>query len=442
MDIDAEIRAAGANPRKLEQLYQAAREKGQTDIFQSALQACYEAESNNLLYAAWFYRFQQIADDSAKPRYSVNWIAAVPLSILTGLIFWALSDVERLIVLDEIPHLLLWWSPIVTMSALIFLALTARNNFGRALALGLGLLATTAYAIVLAPALDPPWMIDQYIVLVAIHIPLLCWIALGISVMGFNSSTEDRFAFLKKSIEVMVVAGLYLIAGIIFGAITLGMFQALSISLPDIWLRLIVAGGFGLLPVMAVATVYDPGKLPSEQDFDQGLSQFVSTMMRLLLPLTLGVLAIYIIVIPFFFLEPYENRDVLIVYNLMLFGIIGLLLGATPIRGDDLSPTLQKWLRIGIIVVAILAVLISIYALSATVFRTVEGGLTLNRLTIIGWNIINITILLWLIYKQFKDGREKWIESMQSVFSLAANAYMVWGLFLLVAVPLIFLIAG
>jgi len=160
MDIDAEIRAAGANPRKLEQLYQAAREKGQTDIFQSALQACYEADSNNLLYAAWFYRFQQIADDSAKPRYSVNWIAAVPLSILTGLIFWALSDVERLIVLDEIPHLLLWWSPIVTMSALIFLALTARNNFGRALALGLGLLATTAYAIVLAPALDPPWMID------------------------------------------------------------------------------------------------------------------------------------------------------------------------------------------------------------------------------------------------------------------------------------------
>jgi hypothetical protein len=442
MDIDAEIRAAGANPRKLEQLYQAAREKGQTDIFQSALQACYEADSNNLLYAAWFYRFQQIADDSAKPRYSVNWIAAVPLSILTGLIFWALSDVERLIVLDEIPHLLLWWSPIVTMSALIFLALTARNNFGRALALGLGLLATTAYAIVLAPALDPPWMIDQYIVLVAIHIPLLCWIALGISVMGFNSSTEDRFAFLKKSIEVMVVAGLYLIAGIIFGAITLGMFQALSISLPDIWLRLIVAGGFGLLPVMAVATVYDPGKLPSEQDFDQGLSQFVATMMRLLLPLTLGVLAIYIIVIPFFFLEPYENRDVLIVYNLMLFGIIGLLLGATPIRGDDLSPTLQKWLRIGIIVVAILAVLISIYALSATAFRTVEGGLTLNRLTIIGWNIINITILLWLIYKQFKDGREKWIESMQSVFSLAANAYMVWGLFLLVAVPLIFLVAG
>jgi hypothetical protein len=440
MDLDTQIHGADADPHKLEQLYQAARKKGQTDDFQAALLTSYESAPDNLLYAAWYYRLQNIKDDPAKSRRGVNWIAAVPLSILTGLIFWALSDIERLVVLDEIPHLLLWWSPIVTMSALIFLVLTSKNNYGRALALGMGLLATTAYAIILTPALDPPWMIDQYIILAAIHIPLLCWIALGISVLGFKSSTEDRFAFLKKSIEVMIVAGLYLIAGVVFGAITVGLFQALSISLPEIWLRLIVAGGFGLLPVLAVATVYDPDIPPSEQDFDQGLSKFIATMMRLLLPLTLGVMVIYIIVIPFYFLEPYENRDVLIVYNLMLFGIIGLLLGATPISGDDLSPELQKWLRIGIIVVAFLAVLISIYALSATAYRTIEGGLTLNRLAIVGWNIINVSILLWLIYKQFKDGRENWIESLQSVFSLAANPYMAWGLFLLIAVPLLFLI--
>ena len=81
---------------------------------------------------------------------------------------------------------------------------------------------------------------------------------------------------------------------------------------------------------------------------------------------------------------------------------------------------------------------VSIYALSATVFRTVEGGLTLNRLTIIGWNSINIGILFWLIYKQIKGGREKWIDSLQSVFSRATNAYLIWGLFLLVFVPLLF----
>ena len=438
MDLIPEIQAAKKDPQKLEQLYQAAQQEGQLENFQSAILVCYQETPDNLLYAAWFYRFQQVAETTVRTRREVNWVLAVPLSILTGLIFWVLSDIETLVYLDFLPVLALWWSPIATMSALIFLSVTAKKNQVLAVALSLGLFAATAYVMLLAPTLEVPWRINDYLVLAAIHIPLLCWIALGISVLGFKSNVADRFAFLIKSIEVMITAGLYLIAGLILGGITIGMFAALGISLPEIWLRLIAAGGFGLLPVLAVASVYDPTTAPSEQDFDQGLSKFIATMMRLLLPLTLGVLAIYLLVIPFNFLVPYENREVLIVYNLMLFAIMGLLLGVTPIRGDDLSPRLQKWLRTGIIAVAILAVVVSLYALSATVYRTIEGGITINRLTIIGWNAINISILLGLIYRQFKDGRDQWIASLKSVFSLAINAYLVWGLFLVIIIPLLF----
>jgi hypothetical protein len=216
------------------------------------------------------------------------------------------------------------------------------------------------------------------------------------------------------------------------------MFAAISIEIPEIWMRMIIAGGVGLLPVLAVASVYDPTNVPSEQDFYQGLSRFIATMMRLLLPLTLGVLAIYILVIPFNFLAPYESRDVLIVYNLMLFAIMGLLLGVTPMDADELSPQLQKWLRTGIIAVAILSELVSLYAISATIYRSIEGGLTINRLTIIGWNIINISILFWLIYRQFKDGQEHWVASLKSVFSQATNAYLVWTLFLVIIIPWVF----
>jgi len=192
------------------------------------------------------------------------------------------------------------------------------------------------------------------------------------------------------------------------------------------------------LPVLAVASVYDPTRSPAEQDFDQGLSKFIATMMRLLLPLTLGILVIYIFVIPFNFLEPYNNRDVLIVYNAMLFAIMGLLVGATPIRGSELSPRIQVWLRRGIVSVAILAVLISIYALSATIYRTIGGGLTINRLMIIGWNAINISLLLWLVYRQIKAGSQAWVDAMHSVFSLACTVYALWGLLLLLAVPWLF----
>ncbi len=438
MDLMLEIQSAKNDPQKLEQLYQDALQGGQIEACQSAMLTCYQETPDNLLYTAWFYRLQQTAETMKKPRRAVNWVLAIPLSILTGLIFWALSDIETLIYLDHLPHLVLWWSPIATMSALIFMMVTAKRNLVCAIALGLGLFTLTAYAMLLAPGLEVSWKINHYLDLAAIHLPLLSWIALGISVLGLKSSREDRFAFMIKSIEVMITAGLYLIAGVVLGGITIGMFAALSIEIPDIWLRLIAVGGFGLLPVMAVASVYDPTAAPSEQDFDQGLSKFIATMMRLLLPLTLGVLVIYVFVIPFNFMEPFVNRDVLIVYNLMLFAIMGLLLGATPIRGDDLSNQLQKWLRTGIITVAILAVLVSIYALSATVYRTIEAELTINRLTIIGWNSINIVILCWLIFKQFKDGHKQWIESLQAVFSQATNAYLVWGLFLVIAIPLLF----
>ncbi len=123
-----------------------------------------------------------------------------------------------------------------------------------------------------------------------------------------------------------------------FGGITVGMFAALSINLNQVLIRLITAGGAGLIPVIAVATIYDPLAEPKDQDFNQGLSKFIGTMMRLLLPLTLVVLVVYIIVIPFNFLQPFENRDVLIIYNGMLFAIMGLLVGATPIDLEELSP--------------------------------------------------------------------------------------------------------
>jgi hypothetical protein len=438
MNFVTEIQKISSDPKKLETLYQSAQHEGAVEEFERALLICYEEAPDNLLYAAWFYRFQQSDQAPTKSRRAVNWALAIPLSILTGLIFWVLSDFENLVFLNNLPYLALWWSPIATMCALIFMTLTAKKYQIRAVALGLGLLATTAYVMLLTPGLDISWKITQYLGIAAIHIPLLCWIALGVSILGFKSSTEDRFAFLIKSIEVVITAGLYLIAGMVFGGITIGMFEALSISLPDLWLRLIAAGGFGLLPVLAIASVYDPTRPPSNQDFDQGLSKFIATLMRLLLPLTLGVLAIYIFVIPFNFLEPFNNRDVLIVYNLMLFAIMGLLVGATPFRKDDLSPQLQKWLRSGIIAVASLAIVVSIYALSATAYRTFEGGLTINRVTILGWNSINIVILLGLIYQQWKDRREQWVKSLQTVFSLATNAYAVWVLLLLLAIPWLF----
>lgn len=436
MSILNNIQSSREDPRGMEALYQAANQAGNGEDFRLALEACYQESPEDMLYAAWHYRLQAAQAQPVRAAPGVNWKLAVPLSIATGLVFWSLSDFKVLF-LDHLPYLVLLWAPIATLFALAFLAFTSRRQYRRSLLAGAALCIASVYVLLIAPG-QRGGNFRPYLDLMAIHLPLLCWIALGVSVLERRSNPQNKFALLMKSVEVMITAGVYLIAGVAFGTITQGMFRALSIELPDIIMRLIMAGGFGLIPLLALASAYNPGLSPLEQDFSQGLSRFVATMMRLLLPLSLAVLVIYVFIIPFNFMQPFKNRDVLIVYNLMLFGIMGLLIGATPARTEDLSPKLQQALRYGMLAIAILAALVSIYALSATVYRTVEGGITINRLTIIGWNSINIIILVLLIYKQLRYKGENWASHMKSVFSEGMVGYIVWDIFLIVAIPLLF----
>lgn len=427
------IQDARNDPELLEDMYQTAQQEKKVAEFTAALMACYQASSDNLLYAAWYHRLQRASSQEQAEERSVNWKLAVPLSLVLGLIFWLFSQ-SRFEFFDGLPYLFLGWAPVGASFIIAFLTLSAGKDKKSALWVIAALVGIGIYATVFTVKGNRRYYRD----LMMLHLPLAAWVGAGVGILRSRSGHQNRFAFLIKSIEVFITGGLYMGAGGAFVAITSGMFQALGINLSDSVMRLLVGGGFGLIPVLAVAGVYDPHASPVAQKFRQGLGKVISTLMRLLLPLTLLVLVVYLFVIPFNFMEPFRNRDVLIIYNVMLFAVMGLLIGATPVRARDLTPKHQSALRAGILAAAILTVLISLYALSATVYRTVEGGITMNRLTIIGWNSINIGILVLLIYKQFKDGLEQWIDSLQSVFSRGTIGYIVWMLFVTLAIPLLF----
>lgn len=450
MDYFHEIQAHASQPQKLEELYQSALQAGESLEFVQALRDCYAEMPENVLYAAWYFRLKAFEIEKPKISTSVfpapaapaasqgisHWLLALPLAILNGLVFWALSDPE-LMFLDNIPYLALLGAPIAALFLMGFVVLTLKGSLKPALIAAAGLALACIYVLLVVPS-QAAYYHSHTTLLMMIHLALLAWVATGLTVLGFRSNAGERFPFLIKSLEVFITGGLYLIAGSAFGMITVGMFQALSIELPELVMRLMAAGGAGLLPVIALASIYDPRLKPSEQDFRQGLSKFIANMMRLLLPLTLGILLIYVFVIPFNFMEPFQNRDVLIVYNIMLFAIVGLLIGVTPVRAEDLSPRLQSAIRTGILAVAILAILVSLYALSAVVYRTIEGGITINRLTVIGWNTLNTAILAWLVYRLLRNKGGHWAEEIKIVFSKGMVGYTVWGIFIVIAIPLLF----
>jgi hypothetical protein len=160
--------------------------------------------------------------------------------------------------------------------------------------------------------------------------------------------------------------------------------------------------------------------------------------MRFLLPLTFLVLLVYLVFILFNFRAPFENRDVLIIYNVMLFAIVALLVGATPITLADISPRTARWLRTGIIAVAFLALLVSLYALTAILYRTANDRPTPNRLTFIGWNVINIGLLLLLLILQLRAKKGRWLDQIYRAFSAGTVAYAGWALVVILTIPWLF----
>jgi hypothetical protein len=427
------IQGAGADPEQLERLYQAAHRAHETGSFTSAMLVTAGAAPDNLLYSAWYYRLQHQTSDAESGRHPINWALAVELSVVLGLVFWLLSDPSWQLA-NHVPILLLLWAPITGIALISFVTAGAGRNVGLAILMSAAIAALTAYVLLVAP-LEPAVTRSSYLNLMLLHVPLLAWGSLGLAVLGWRSATLDRFAFLSKSIETVGTAGVYSIAGGIFIGITYGLFEAIGINFSDLVTRLLVAGGAGLIPVIAVASVYDPQLAPSAQEFRRGFGRILTILMQALLPLTLIVLVIYLGLIPFNFSEPFTHRSILIIYNIGLFGIMGLLLGVIPVHASDFSAGYQRVLRLGINLVAALAALVSVYALSAILYRTVESGLTMNRLVVIGWNAINIALLLVLLVKEMRAGRDTWVAALQSAVRLGVLIYLVWGALLLIALP-------
>jgi len=423
------------DPARLEAIFQDAVSQNDTAAFKADLLTCYEEYPSNLLFAAWYYRLESSQTADTSTRRSINWKLAIPLAFINALIFCLLvSDLLSFEMSNQLfPYQVLWWAPVISLVVIAFLSFTSKKGYRLAGIVSVALVLAVVFATLLS------LHNEQYLILMALHIPLLSWAAVAITLMGVRTASHQRFSFLIKSIEVFVTAGLFLIAGMIFGGITLGLFAALSITPPDMIIKYLAAGGVGLIPVLAVAVSYDPMSSPADQDFSQGLGKLISTLPRLLIPLTLAVLVVYLFVIPFFFVKPFTDRDVLIVYNLMLFAIMGLLVGATPLKEEELAPKMKSFLRIGILALVILVVIVSLYALSATVYRTLTmGGLTINRMTILGWNVLNISLLVMMVVKILKAGKDCWVNAVQSVFSLGCVLYVLWSLLLLVTMGWLF----
>jgi hypothetical protein len=444
MSYHEKVDALAKDAEQMERVYHAALKSGEIDAFKEAIDDSYNSVPENLLFAAWFYRLRHAAVQAK--GFAVAWAWAVPLAVFNGLLFWWLSADRFMISIEGfqgvernfISTVGVLGASLSALSVLIYLTAVGHKRWRLSAPIGILLLAAGAYVFLTYPNTGPVPFQEQYLSLTALHLPLLAWSGVGAFLIVRHRDPTSRFSFLIKSLEIFILGGLFLIAGGLFTGITFGLFDVLDVSMPDVVERLFIAGGGGLIPVIATAVIYNPTRPPAEQAFDEGLSKLIALLMRILLPLTLLVLLVYLAFIPFNFRAPFENRDVLIVYNGMLFAVVVLLVGATPVSQADIAPRLRRWLRLGLVAVAALALLVSLYALAAILYRTALDRLTPNRLTFIGWNVVNIGLLCLVLLLQARAGEGRWRQRLHRAYSAGTVGYAAWILVVILAIPWLF----
>lgn len=244
-----------------------------------------------------------------------------------------------------------------------------------ALLFALGAVAANAY-----PLADD----SQSIVLTAIHLPLALWLVVGVAYVGGDwRSDRRRMDFIRFTGEWLIYFVLLGLGGGVLTAFTVGTFSAIGID----------AEGFiesWLLPCGAVAAVVVAAWLVEAKQ--SVIENMAPVLTRVFTPLFTAVLLAFLGAIIWTTSGIDVERDVLILFDLLLVIVLGLLLYAISARDLTARPGLFDRLQLALVVSALL---IDAMVLLAITGRITEWGFSPNKTAALGENVILLANLAW-----------------------------------------------
>ena len=436
MTLRNKIEAASGDPAGLERLYRNSQAEGNEAAFKEALRQCEEEHPGDVLLEAWAHRLGLPVEGKEDGSPDRHWWTLIGASVLLGALSAVLARGKPPVPFPEEGDVLFWigWGPLVAVGLLAYLAWAERST-QRLTRYAVAAVAVAGVA--LYAGLTIGARTDDVALLGALHLPFLSWAAVGAALcLGYPNPARQSFAYLVKSVETVLTGGIFFGAGLIFVGLTYGIFAVLGIELPEEALRVLAAWAVGAIPLLALGSVYDATASPATQDGHAGLTRTLRILARLFLPLALGVLLVYVLwFIPVYFRKPFEEREVLIVYNATILAIMVLLtvvvsgpVGARPVRQRSLF-------RYAVLGLGGLTLILNVYALAAVASRTLDSGLTPNRLAVIGWNVTTLLILTSVGVRLWRDRRQPWTRVFRESIGLLATLAAVWAASLLIALP-------
>lgn len=269
-------------------------------------------------------------------------------------------------------------------------------------------------------------------ILAAVHAAVALWIVTGIAyARGEWRSERARMDFIRFTGEWVVYYALIALGGGVLVALTMGVFSAVGVdATPFVANWLVPCGAAGAIVIAAWLV---EAKQAVIENIAPVLTKVFTPLFTLLL-LALIVAALVQAVSTGGFVD--AQREVLIIFDLVLVVVVGLLLYALSARGADLRP---GWFdRLQVLLVAA-AIVVDLLVLIAMVGRIGAFGASANKIASLGLNVIllvNLAGSLWLQLR-FVRGRggigrlERWQTGFLPV-------YLAWATVVVVVFPPVF----
>jgi hypothetical protein len=209
--------------------------------------------------------------------------------------------------------------------------------------------------------------------------------------------------------------------------ITLGLFSAIDIDLEPFYMKYIVVWGLVSAPIVATYII---------RTYPFITNKIAPIIANIFNPLVLITLIIYLISIPIAGKDPYNDRNFLLIFNLMLLGVMGTIVFSV----SEIS--LNKKQRFGetvLFILAIVTLLIDLIALSAIIYRLGAYGFTPNRTAVLGSNVLIIVNLSMFAVDLFKiNFGNAEITKVEMTISRYLPVYAAWTFIVVFGFPLIF----
>lgn len=265
------------------------------------------------------------------------------------------------------------------------------------------------------------------VVLAYLHLPLFLWCLYGLIYINFNTKDKlKRMEYVRYNGDIAILIAIILIAGGILTALTLGLFSAIDLKIERFYFDYIVIPGLVVSPVVATYIV---------KNFPSITSKIAPVIAGIFSPLVLITLTAFLISVFVTGKDPYNDRDFLLIFNLMLFGVMAVVVFSV----SGLSVNRKYSLKVLILfALSIVTLVVDLIALSAILYRLGEFGFTPNRTAVLGSNLLifgNLAMITIDLFKVAFKGKE--LKTVEQTIVGYFPVYMVWVIFVTVGLPLI-----